>query len=258
MRLLPLLASLLLAAPLHAQAQPPATVAVAFDRETIHPVLAEGLADRSTGRAVTANDPVRIASISKLVTTLGVMRLVDQGRLDLDRDVSDYLGWRLRNPAYPDRPITLAMLLSHRSSLVDGGELYLVPLGVNLRERLADPRVWDAAHAPGSDWFHYTNLNFPVVASVIEKVTGERFDVAMSRLVLKPLKLDACFNWARDAARTLTSAPWCSTARAGKWPAMTCAAVRLPARFSCRSGRAAILAAIVWVKMARCSHHKEA
>lgn len=195
MRLLPLLASLLLAAPLHAQAQPPATVAVAFDRETIHPVLAEGLADRSTGRAVTANDPVRIASISKLVTTLGVMRLVDQGRLDLDRDVSDYLGWRLRNPAYPDRPITLAMLLSHRSSLVDGGELYLVPLGVNLRERLADPRVWDAAHAPGSDWFHYTNLNFPVVASVIEKVTGERFDVAMSRLVLKPLKLDACFNW---------------------------------------------------------------
>ena len=34
------------------------------------------------------------------------------------------------------------------------------------------------ARAPGSDWFHYTNLNFPVVASVIERVTGERFDVA--------------------------------------------------------------------------------
>lgn len=195
MRLLPLLASLTLAAPLQAQVQPPATVAVQFDRQTIHPVLAEGLADRTTGRAATADSPVRIASISKLVTTLGVMRLVDQGALDLDRDVSDYLGWRLRNPAFPDRPITLAMLLSHRSSLIDGGELYLIPLGVTLRERLADPRVWDAEHAPGSDWFHYTNLNFPVVASVMEKVTGERFDVAMSRLVLKPLKLDACFNW---------------------------------------------------------------
>ncbi|MFN5821169.1 MAG: serine hydrolase domain-containing protein, partial [Novosphingobium sp.] len=173
----------------------PATVAVAFDRQTIRPVLAEGLADRTTGRAVTADSPVRIASISKLVTALGVMRLVDQGKLDLDRDVSDYLGWRLRNPAFPDRPITLAMLLSHRSSLIDGGELYLIPLGVTLRERLTDPRVWDAQHAPGSDWFHYTNLNFPVVASVMERVTGERFDVAMSRLVLKPLKLDACFNW---------------------------------------------------------------
>jgi CubicO group peptidase (beta-lactamase class C family) len=174
---------------------PPATVAVAFDRHQIRPVLAEGEADRATHRMVSADDPVRIASISKLVTALGVMRLVDSGKLSLDRDVSDYLGWSLRHPGFPDRPITLRHLLSHQSGLIDGGELYLIPLGTTLRERLADPRVWDNAHAPGSGWFHYTNLNFPVVASVIERVTGERFDVAMSRLVLKPLKLDACFNW---------------------------------------------------------------
>ena len=173
----------------------PASVAVRFDRSSITPVLAEGFADRPAERLVTADDPVRIASISKLVTAIGVMRLVDQGKLDLDLDVSDYLGWPLRNPAFPDRPITLRLLMSHQSSLIDGGELYLIPLGTTLRQRLADPRVWDAAHAPGSGWFHYTNLNFPVVASVIERVTGERFDVAMSRLVLKPLKLDACFNW---------------------------------------------------------------
>lgn len=173
----------------------PASVAVAFDRTAIRPVLAEGLADRDTGRAVTADDPVRIASISKLVTALGAMRLVDAGKLDLDRDASHYLGWPLRNPHFPDKPITLAMLLSHQSSLIDGGELYIVPLGVTLRERLADPRVWDAKHPPGSGWFHYTNLNFPVIASAMERASGERFDVLMSRLVLKPLKLDACFNW---------------------------------------------------------------
>jgi CubicO group peptidase (beta-lactamase class C family) len=85
--------------------------------------------------------------------------------------------------------------MSHQSSLIDGDDLYLIPLGTRLRDRLADPRVWDTAHAPGSGWFHYTNLNFPVVASVMERVTGERFDVLMSRLVLRPLKLDACFNW---------------------------------------------------------------
>jgi CubicO group peptidase (beta-lactamase class C family) len=189
-----LLAALLAASPVAAAAQP-ASVAVRFDRTGIVPVLAEGRADRATGRAVTADDPVRIASISKLVTALAVMRLVDQGKLDLDRDVSDYLGWKLRNPYFRDVPITLGMLLSHRSSLIDGGELYLIPLGVTVQDRLADPRVWDAGHYPGSNWFRYTNLNFPVVASVIERVTGERFDVAMSRLVLKPLKLDACFNW---------------------------------------------------------------
>lgn len=186
-------ALVLLATP--ALAAPPATVAVAFDRQAIRPVLAEGEADRATRRPASADDPVRIASISKLVTALGVMRLVDAGTLDLDRDVSAYLGWKLRNPAYPDRPITLRLLLSHQSSLVDGDDLYLIPLGTTLRERLADPRVWDANHAPGSGWFHYTNLNFPVVATVLENTTGERFDVAMSRLVLKPLKVDACFNW---------------------------------------------------------------
>ena len=178
-----------------AAAEPPATVAVAFERGHIRPVIAEGHADRAAERAVSADDPVRIASISKLVTALGVMRLVDAGKLDLDRDVSDYLGWSLRNPAFPERKITLRLLLSHQSSLIDGGELYLIPLGSTVRERLADPRVWDSMHAPGSGWFHYTNLNFPVVGSVMERAGGERFDRLMTRLVLKPLRLDACFNW---------------------------------------------------------------
>lgn len=182
-----------------------ATVAVTFDRHHIHPALAEGLADRATGRTVTADDPVRIASISKLVTALGVLRLVDAGRLDLDRDVSDYLGWRLRNPAYPDTPITLRQLLSHRSSLTDGAD-YLIPLDETLRQRLGDPRAWDAGHAPGSDWFHYTNLNFPVIASVMEAATGERFDALMQRLVLAPLRLDACFNWSGCSPAALARA----------------------------------------------------
>ena len=122
-------------------AAPPATVAVAFDRQSIRPVLAEGEADRATHRLVNADDPVRIASISKLVTALGVLRLVDAGKLELDRDVSDYLGYPVRNPAFPGKVITLRLLLSHQSSLLDGDDLYLIPLGVTLRERLADYKV---------------------------------------------------------------------------------------------------------------------
>lgn len=170
-----------------------AMVRVEFDRKSVHPTLAAGSADAS-GRRVTADDPVRVASISKLVTALGVMRLVEAGTLDLDRDVSDWLGWRLRHPNHPDVPITLRLLLSHRSGLMDGDDLYLIPLGETVRGRLADPRVWDRLHAPGT-FFRYTNLNFPLVASVMEAATGERFDRLMMRLVLRPLKLDACFNW---------------------------------------------------------------
>lgn len=200
------LAALLCLIATPALAAPPATVAVAFDRHQFRTVLAEGMADPAGTRAVSAADPVRIASISKLVTALGVLRMVDAGTLDLDRDVSDYLGWRLRHPAFPARPITLRLLLSHQSGLVDGDDLYIVPLGTTLRERLADPRVWDAAHAPGSGWFHYTNLNFPVVASVMEAASGQRFDRLMQRLVLRPLRLDACFNWSGCSARATAHA----------------------------------------------------
>lgn len=157
---------------------------VAFDRDRITSVRARG---------VRADDPVRVASISKLITALGVMRLVESGTLDLDSDVSRWLGWRLRNPGFPDRPITLRRLLSHRSSLTDDVD-YAIPLGKTLRDTLADPKAWDAEHPPGS-FFRYGNINFPVVASVMEAATGERFDRLMARLVFQPLAIDACFNW---------------------------------------------------------------
>lgn len=171
----------------------PAEVRVAFDKDVITSIHTSGYADRAAKRRVTADDPVRVASVSKLVVALGVLRLVEAGQLDLDRDVSDYLGWRLRNPAFPGTPVTLRLLLSHRSSLSDDAD-YAIPLGKTLRDTLADPKAWDNAHSPGN-WFHYTNLNFPIVASVMERITGERFDRLMAYLVFDPLHLDACFNW---------------------------------------------------------------
>ena len=167
---------------------------VAFDAARLGDGEAAGLADRASGRPARVEDPVRVASISKLVVALGVMRLVEQGRIDLDADVSHPLGWTLRNPAFPDVPITLRMLLSHRSSLRDDGDAYVIPLGGTLRGAVSNPGIFDRAHPPGRH-FRYANLNFPVIASVLEKVTGERFDRLMHRLVMDPLGLDACFNW---------------------------------------------------------------
>lgn len=180
---------------------PVARVRVAFDKAGETAVQVEGLADVATGRALTADDPARIASISKLVTTLGVLRLVEAGQLDLDADVSALLGAPLRNPAFPDVPITLRMLLSHTSSLTDAAGYWNVPLGEDIRSITGQPEAWDATHAPGT-FFRYTNLNFPLVAQVMERATGERFDRLMRRLVLFPLRLDACFNWSgcSDAA----------------------------------------------------------
>ncbi len=171
----------------------PAAVRIDFTRDKLGQPWVRGLADRATGRAVTADDPVRIASISKMVVGLGVMRMVEAGRLDLDRDISAYLGWPLHHPAFPDTPITLRLLLSHRSSLTDAAD-YALPFDRTIRDALSDPRAWDNEHRPGG-YFRYTNLNFPVIASVMEAATGERFDRLMDRLVIRPLRLKACFNW---------------------------------------------------------------
>jgi CubicO group peptidase (beta-lactamase class C family) len=193
-RLLPLILLVLAGcATLPSSPPPPAYAWATFNRAGLTASGASGLADRARQRPLTIDSPVRIASISKLVVALGVMRLVEQGRLDLDRDVSDYLGWTLRNPAFPDRPISLRLLLSHRSSLRDGVD-YAIPLGTTLRSALAAPAAFDAEHPPGA-FFRYSNLNFPVVAAVMERATGQRFDRLMAELVLQPLGLDACFNW---------------------------------------------------------------
>jgi len=183
---------LLLLLALSACAARPAEVRVGFDASGVTSVKASGLADRAARRRVTADDPVRVASISKLVVALGVMRLAEAGKLDLDADVSTLLDWRLRNPAHPDVPITLRLLLSHRSSLTDSAG-YIIPWGGSLQDWVANPKAWDVT-APGTR-FAYTNLNFPVIASVIERATGERFDRVMTREVFGPLGLDACYNW---------------------------------------------------------------
>lgn len=172
----------------------PATVVVAFDRDSIRPLIVEGEVDRETGRAVEANDPVRIASISKLIMALATLRLVDEGKVDLNADVSDYLGWHLRSPNFPDAKVTLAQLLSHRSGLRDNAG-YVIPLGESLQAKLSDPEAWYADAPPGEAPFEYANLGSPVVATVLEAATGERFDHIMERTIFAPLEVEACLNW---------------------------------------------------------------
>lgn len=175
-------------------APPPASVVVAFDRERIHPLIVEGLANKASGRPVEANDPVRIASISKLIMALTTLRLMDEGKVDLDRDVSDYLGWQLRSPYNPGRPITLAHLLMHRAGLSDRAG-YIIPLGESLQAKLADPAAWRDTGPQDVPSFEYANLGAPLVATALEAASGERYDRLVERLVFKPLGVTACLNW---------------------------------------------------------------
>lgn len=146
----------------------------------------------------------RTASISKTFATIGAMRLVEQGKLDLDADVSQYLGFTLRNPNYPDKAITTRMLLSHSSSIQDGS-VYTIAPEYSIQEFFTpEGKYWnDGEHfensadgidrSPGN-WMHYSNLGFGVVGTIIECISGQRFDVYMKENVLEPMGINASYN----------------------------------------------------------------
>jgi CubicO group peptidase (beta-lactamase class C family) len=156
---------------------------------------ASGLPDKP----VDAHTLFRIASISKMMTTLGLMRLVEAGKVDLDADVSGYLGFSLRNPHFPDQTILLRHLLTHTSSLRDeagyswGVDTALKDVLVPGARLYGEGRMWAANAGPGA-YFTYCNLGWGVIGTIMEKVTGERFDRLMRRLLAEPLGLHAGYN----------------------------------------------------------------
>ncbi len=162
---------------------------------------ASGATGADGNRAADARTMYRIASISKLITAIGVMRMVDDGVLRLDADVSEYLGYPLRNPHFPQVPITLRLLLTHRASITDDAGYYWEDrLNVNLRDVFTPGgrhhgkgEMWSTRAPPGA-YFQYGNLNWGVIATVMEAASGERFDRLMKRLLFNPLAVRGGFN----------------------------------------------------------------
>lgn len=166
----------------------------AFGRRFIGPESGSALPDRPAN----PDTLYRIASISKMMTALGLMRLVEAGRADLDADVSNYLGYTVRNPHFPQRPITLRTLMSHTSSLRDDAG-YSWQLPVSLKDVLVpggslygEGKMWSDRAGPG-DYFTYSNLAWGVIGTVMERITGERFDLLMDRLLFQPLGIQASY-----------------------------------------------------------------
>jgi CubicO group peptidase (beta-lactamase class C family) len=83
-----------------------------------------GVKEYGTTEAINDSTLFMMASCSKPVTSLGIMKLYDQGKLDLDDDINDYLPFRISHPNFPDEKITFRMLLAHTSSLRDNWEVY--------------------------------------------------------------------------------------------------------------------------------------
>jgi CubicO group peptidase (beta-lactamase class C family) len=172
-------------------------------------VKAYGLADVQSGRAVYPDTLFTIASISKTVTATALMTLYEQGKFDLDADINPYLPFTVRNPNFPDAPITFRMLLSHTSSIQDSDvydKYYTlnqkpvlpdspIALGEYLRDYLsADGKLYSAkdnflADAPGTK-YTYSNTAFGLVGYLTERISGMPFAEYCKQAVFEPLGME--------------------------------------------------------------------
>ncbi len=181
------------------------TVVTVCDGE-VHEVFNYGLRDHTRQLPIDDDTKFRIASISKAITATGLMKLVEEGAIDLDDDISEYLGFEARNPMYPSVPVTVRMVASHTSSIQDGGgyngflsatsgagneslsiSSILVPGGTHYTSN-----IW-RTESPGTH-FAYSNLNYGVLATIIEAASGMRFDQYMDAHIFEPLNLTCSYN----------------------------------------------------------------
>ena len=164
-----------------------------------------GMADMAAGKPVRSDTVFQAASISKAVTAWGVMRLVEQGKLDLDAPAERYLThWHFPPSRFDAQGVTTRRLLSHTSGLSAGSSTGYGgfepgrPLPT-LEESLAGNTTVKGGvrivSAPGSR-FSYSGANYLVLQLLIEEVTGLPFGTFMRQEVLEPLGMThSSYTW---------------------------------------------------------------
>ena len=156
-----------------------------------------GLADVQTGRKLTKDTPMRVQSISKSITAWGVMKLVEQGKIELDAPIWQYFkSWHFPESEFSAKGVTIRQLLSHTGGLPLGDVFTIyspheeMP---SLREKLTKEAM--LVREPGSA-FSYSNTGYNMLELLIEEVTGQAFGDYMRREILIPLGMNrSTFIW---------------------------------------------------------------
>lgn len=145
-----------------------------------------GSKDIETNTPLTDDCIFRIASISKSFSATSIMQLAEAKKLSLEDDISKLVGFKIRNPKFPETVITLRMVMSHRSSINDK-QGYFTLDAINPDKNKDWAKCYNE-YEPGTG-YQYCNLNYNMVGTIIEKISGERFDQYVKHHILDPLKL---------------------------------------------------------------------
>jgi CubicO group peptidase (beta-lactamase class C family) len=137
--------------------------------------------------------------------TTAMMKLCDQRRLNLNEDVSNYLGFTLRNPNHPETPVTVRMLLLHTGSINEGAgyDNFLI----DTYNMVGEPPSFSELLVPGGryytddmwlkegpgEYYTYCNANFGLAATIIERITDQRFEAFIQENLFIPLKITGSY-----------------------------------------------------------------
>ncbi len=174
-----------------------------------------GVKEYKTDHEVNDSTLFMMASCSKPVTSLGIMKLYDQGKLNLDDNINDYLPFRISNPNHPQEVITFRMLLTHTSSLRDNWDvlnpLYTLPEGgdspLELQLFVKDYfteggeyySIADnfAEELPGKS-YSYCNMGYSLLGVLLEQISGISFSEYMQEEIFLPLHMTNSYWFLRE------------------------------------------------------------
>lgn len=168
-------------------------------------VVTRGMATDTS--AVDAHTLFVVASISKTFVAALVLELVEEGLVSLDEPAETYLGYPIRSPLAPDRPVTVRELMTHTSGMIDDwlalGEVTTdadptITLAEFSSGYLADPDHFGEAPETSRT---YCNAGFGVLGAIVEAASGESLRARTDRLFLDPLALDGAGWFLADVDR---------------------------------------------------------
>ncbi|MBR3797087.1 MAG: beta-lactamase family protein [Clostridia bacterium] len=159
-----------------------------------------GVQQKTTQVPVTDQSYFRCASVTKLVTGIGLMKMMDEGMLAPDEDISAYLGYTVRNPQYKNTPVTLRMLMSHTAGLVENASFSkkssILSDMIDVKKKAGANFKEDVK--PGTE-YAYSNFGAGITGAIVESVTGKDVSSFMREFLFEPLGIDAAYSAAQLA-----------------------------------------------------------
>jgi len=147
-----------------------------------------GWANKEEKKPMTSDTKIRVASVSKVFTAMNAMAARDLGALSLDGDISDILGYEVRNSHYPKKDITLYTLMTHTSSINNLGS------SADIRDALTSRRSFGDREPGSPDAWIYNNFSSGVVGAVTEKALGMTLVNFSQKYFLDPMGIDAAYH----------------------------------------------------------------